>query len=124
MSYMVLRQISAAVQDAKFFSLIVDETSDASVHEQISICVRYVDSKLTVNEVFFGFYETSDTSADTIYTVIKDCLIRFKFDITNCRGQCYDGAANMSGSISGVQTDFVWKSAVLFTFTAARTCLT
>jgi hypothetical protein len=57
-----------------------------------------------VNEVFCDFYETSDTSADAIYEVIKDCLIRFNSDITNCRGQCYAGAANMSGSISGVQT--------------------
>jgi hypothetical protein len=46
MSHMVLRQVSAVVQDVKFFSLIVDETSDASVNEQISICVRYVDSRL------------------------------------------------------------------------------
>ena len=34
--------------------------------------------------------------------MIQDCLIRFSLPISQCRGQAYDGAANMSGYISGV----------------------
>ena len=33
---------------------------------------------------------------------VKDCLTRFSLPLSQCRGQAYDGAANMSGHISGV----------------------
>jgi hypothetical protein len=36
--------------------------------------------------------------------VIKDVILRLELDIHKCRGQAYDGAANMSGAINGVQS--------------------
>ena len=38
--------------------------------------------------------------ADTLVFMLKDIRLRLKLGI-KCRGQCYDGAANMSGSGSG-----------------------
>ena len=49
-------------------------------------------------------YSTEITNADTITTLIKDFLIRFDLPLNHCRGQCNDGAANMSGVRSGVAT--------------------
>jgi hypothetical protein len=106
MSHAILRQMSETVKSAQYYSIIVDETCDFSVHEQVSICVRYVDTKLTVHERFFGFYETSCTTAEKLFEIIKDALMRFGFRLTDCRGQCYDGAANMSGALTGVQSQF------------------
>ena len=34
--------------------------------------------------------------------VIKDALVRMNLRLNKCRGQCYDGASNMSGPRSGV----------------------
>ena len=34
----------------------------------------------------------------------KDVLLRFNLILENCRGQCYDGASNMKGHLSGVST--------------------
>lgn len=107
MSHEVIRQLATTVREAKFYSIIVDETSDISVHEQISICIRYVDQQLQVHEIFFGFYETVSTTASTVFEIIKDSLHRLNFNVTDCRGQCYDGASNMSGSFSGVQARFL-----------------
>ena len=42
------------IQDAKYYSMLVDETSDISVTEQVSVCFRLVDSNLLVHELFTG----------------------------------------------------------------------
>ncbi|XP_046988697.1 uncharacterized protein LOC124594373 [Schistocerca americana] len=49
------KNIVKSIKDALYFSLIVDETSDVSVKEQLSICFRYLDKNLQVEEVFMGF---------------------------------------------------------------------
>ena len=36
-------------------------------------------------------------------------LLRAGLKIHNCRGQCYDGAANMSGSRTGVKSHFLQR---------------
>ena len=42
------------------------------------------------------------TDANALTSVVKDCLIRFSLPISQCRGQAYDGASNMSGHLNGV----------------------
>ena len=60
---------------------------------------------MTIEEDFIlGFYETANTKADTLCKIIKDVLTRCELDISDLRGQCYDGAASMSGEKSGLQT--------------------
>lgn len=100
----VLNGILLSVRDAKYYSIMVDETSDISRLEQVSICFRYVDENLNVIEDFAGFYETKDTKAETLFCIVKDVLTRFKLDLSDMRGQCFDGAANVSGDKSGLQT--------------------
>ena len=34
----------------------------------------------------------------------SDVLLRLNLSLSNCHGQCYDGASNMSGKRSGVAT--------------------
>ncbi|KYN28514.1 Zinc finger MYM-type protein 1 [Trachymyrmex cornetzi] len=77
---------------------------DVSRLEQISISSRITLPDFTVKEIFMGFYETSNTKSETLLNIIKDILLRYELDITKLRGQCFNGAANMSGKYSGVQT--------------------
>ena len=70
---------------------------------QVSICLRYVDPQtLQVHEDCIGLYATDRTDASTIAKLILDLLVRFNLPVKNCRGQCYDGAANMAGRRAGV----------------------
>lgn len=46
-----------------------------------------------------GFYETGKTDSKTLFEIVKDVLIRFNLKMSNLRGQCYDGASNVSGRI-------------------------
>ena len=52
-------------------------------------------------------YQTESISANSLVAVIKDVLLRLNLKLENCRGQCYDGASNMKGHISGVSTQLL-----------------
>lgn len=65
---------------------------------QISFCLRTVDKEsFEINEYFIGSYETPKTDSDTLFKIVKDILYRLKLGFHNIRGQCFDGASNVSG---------------------------
>ncbi|KAF3840424.1 hypothetical protein F7725_019141, partial [Dissostichus mawsoni] len=70
-----------------------DGTTDISTAEQFACCLQYVDKDL----------ETHYTTAETLFTCLKDILLRLNIPIAHLQGYCFDGAANMSGRLSGVQ---------------------
>ena len=45
---------------------------------------------------------TSTIDASTLVAVIKDIYLRMNISLHKLRGQCYDGAATMTGLKSGV----------------------
>lgn len=61
-----------------------------------------MDDSLVAHEDFLGFIKIPNISAETIVTAIKDTLAKLGLSLTNCRGQCYDGASNMLGPKTGV----------------------
>ena len=81
---------------------MVDETTDASNVEQVVVCLRWVSKTFEVQEEFVGLYEVASTAAEVIYSTITDVLLRLNLSVSKVRGQCYDGAATMSGAKSGV----------------------
>lgn len=91
------------IKSAPYFSLMIDETSDIARLEQVSICVRIVSEDLSVKEIFMGFVNTESTKAETLFKIVDDFLRKMKLDMKLLRGQCYDGASNVSGKISGLQ---------------------
>ena len=109
MAHSIQRDIASDIRDAVWFSLIVDETTDISVKEQVSICLKHVSNLFEVHEDFIGFYETSLTDASTLVAIIEDVLLRLNLPLSQCRGQCYDGASTMAGRLSGVQARILQK---------------
>ena len=83
-----------------FFSCIMDETQDIWRREQVSLCLRYVDSKLLPAEIFFGFYHAKKTDAGSLLDILKSALEELHLPFCNLRGQGYDGAASMVGEWS------------------------
>jgi hypothetical protein len=98
----ILRDIASNIQKNGFFTLMADETTDESNIEQVVIVLRHVDSDLAVHEEFIGMYAVNSIDSKTLTTVIRDTLFRMMLSLRNCRGQCYDGASNMSGAKKGV----------------------
>ena len=44
----------------------------------------------------------STIDAESLVSAIRDVLMRMNVRVADCRGQCYDGASNMSGAKKGV----------------------
>ena len=102
MAQSVTRDIASTVGSSGFYTLMADEVTDASNIEQVAICLRSIDDNFDAHEDFVGMYAVESIKADILVQVLKDTLLRMNLPITNCRGQCYDGAANMAGARHGV----------------------
>ena len=91
------------ISESNYFSLIADEATDISHNEQLCIAIRWVDNGYIIHETPLGLFKLPDTFAHTIFSVIKDVLVRCSLPLSRCIGQAYDGASNMSGVRNGVQ---------------------
>ena len=99
----VLRSIVSDIQSSSWFSIIADEATDISRNEQMSLSIRWTDDNYQIYEECLGLVQLPDTKADTIFGLLKDVLIKCSLSLGQCRGQAFDGAANMSGVRCGVQ---------------------
>lgn len=106
LSIMALKILCDICQEisGKWYTIMVDETTDLANTEQMVFCLRYVNDSLQVHEEVIGLHSMESTSAESIVATIKDILLCMDLKMDNCRGQCYDGASNMSGVRSGVAT--------------------
>ena len=46
---------------------MVDDTTDISNVERMSLCLKYVKDDLTLSEIFLGFIETPSTTGENMY---------------------------------------------------------
>ena len=90
------------IKQAKYFSILADETMDNSRTPQLSLCLRYVHEN-EICERFVCFAELEDFSGQGIAKQILSILAEIGLDIDCMVGQGYDGAAAMSGIKNGVQ---------------------
>lgn len=80
----LLDKIVAFVNDAKYFSILADETADIEIVRQISLFIKFVDlNKLVFFENFLQFVLAHDTTgkglANLILESLKKLSIEFKF---------------------------------------------
>lgn len=101
-SHYILRNIFKVIRQNEFFALLVDETADINQIEQLCICIRTVGDDLVVHEYFVGLHSMDNCDAQSIFDVVKDVVLRICTNFKNCRAQCYDGAATMSGRKTGL----------------------
>ena len=82
------------------FSIILDETIDIKLKEQVSFCFRFCNADMHSEEVFLGFHRTN---ADSLLHLVETSLLCFGIPFTAICGQGYNGASNMSGKNSDLQ---------------------
>ncbi|XP_033227286.1 zinc finger MYM-type protein 1-like [Belonocnema kinseyi] len=88
--------------EAEYFGLIADSTPDVFHVHQLSIIIRYCLHG-QVYERFLQFLPISSHTGDLLSREILNVLSDNGICISNCRGQSYDNASNMSGKYAGVQ---------------------
>ncbi|XP_057663125.1 52 kDa repressor of the inhibitor of the protein kinase-like [Diorhabda carinulata] len=62
----IQEELIGRVKQSGFFAVLADETQDVSRHEQLSLCLRYVDcssGKALIREDFLEFVHVSDVTA-------------------------------------------------------------
>ena len=103
LSVEVRSMIKHELHEAKYYTLMADESKDISKREQLSIAFRYIYKFRTV-ERFVGFILASELNAQALAEYIFQKVSDLKLDLGNLVSQCYDGASVMSGCNTGVQT--------------------
>lgn len=95
--------ICEELKKSKYFSLVVDSTPDISHVDQLTLAVRYVLSNGAPCERFLTFIPNSGHKAEQMFVEIIAELKKLNINVTDCRGQSYDNASNMSGLYNGLQ---------------------
>lgn len=68
-----IKKLVNNVNDSGCFSVLADETTDVSVLEQLTLCVRYLSgsgSNITINEDFLKFFEISSLTGNDLASAI------------------------------------------------------
>ena len=100
----LLRQLLDNIRKATWFAILADETTDITNCEQLSISIRWVTENYVIHEDFIGLVHVPRLTSSVLTEALKDILIWCSLPLPECRGQAYDGAANMMGHIQGVAT--------------------
>ncbi|XP_025820787.1 zinc finger MYM-type protein 1-like [Panicum hallii] len=85
------------------FSILIDESRDISIKEQMTIVVRFVNKKGEVIERFLGIKHIKDTTSESLKKALLEVLNDHGLVVANIQGQGYDGASNMRGEFNGLQ---------------------
>jgi len=121
MANKINREIADKIKQAKYFSIMANEVTDASNQEQVVVCMHWVDNELQPHENFLGLYKVDNIESNTIVGILNDILLRMNLTLSKCRGQCYDGASNMAGSRSGVST-VIFRGTMYYVYQLLWTC--
>ena len=130
MAHQIQRSILKDICSSMWYCVSADETVDISLIEQVYVAIVIISVWLQHINLFFCFQlticiryvcphtlevfedcATDRTDADQLTQLIKDVLVRLSLPLERCRGQCYDGASNMSGRCSGVAARILQEEA-------------
>ncbi|KAL5550599.1 hypothetical protein UlMin_000775 [Ulmus minor] len=101
-----IETINVIIRDMRdaVFSILVDESRDVSIKEQMVVMFHYVDKKGYVIESFIGIEHVANTTTVSLKTTIDKLFSKHRLSISRLRGQGYDGTSNMSGEFNGLKT--------------------
>ena len=96
------------VKESRHYSILADEATDCSMKEQLALIFRFVDKKSNIREEFVSFLECSyGLSGQSLYRTIKEFLVLVGIDISDCRGQGYNGTGRVADKNQGLSAHVI-----------------
>ena len=105
MASAILETIVQDVKASHYYSVLADEAADVSGVEQLGVAVQFIKDG-TAKEKLVKFVACDSVRGVDICRELQDTLKELGLDVSNCRGQGYDGAGAMSGEFNGCQALF------------------
>uniref|UniRef100_UPI0002B8D4AE uncharacterized protein LOC101243506 n=1 Tax=Ciona intestinalis TaxID=7719 RepID=UPI0002B8D4AE len=106
----ITRNLAKEINEAKYFSLIADETQDISRKEQVCICIRFVYKHMCIKESFLGMVETDNTDSATLVKLLMDALSSVGIPLENCDVFKSTNEADTAISVLTNVTNFIKSS--------------
>ena len=97
---------------------MIDEVTDLANIKQVILIIHLFNDNLTVTEDFISLYKTESIESSSLVSIIKDVLLWMNRKLKYCRGQCYDGASNMTGKEMEWPSSLLMKNLEQFSLTA------
>lgn len=86
------------------FSLIIDESTDASVSQILALVVRFYDRKRSkVTDALLDIVEVNDGTANGLYSAVKEVFSSAGIPLSNIIGFASDNCSTMLGANNGFQ---------------------
>ncbi|CAD6337319.1 unnamed protein product [Miscanthus lutarioriparius] len=99
-------EVTAVIMDeirGRNFSVLIDESRDVSIKEQMAVILRFVNDEGKVVERFLGLQHVESCTSIALKDSLVSMLSSHNLSISMLRGQGYDGASNMRGEFNRVQ---------------------
>ena len=100
------------IKAAKMFTVLIDESTDLAVEKHMVVYIRVLDEHFRPHTVFLKNVTVDDPKSDalTLFTYLVKALEEDGLDISKCVGFGSDGAAVMTGKLTGVAARMREKS--------------
>ena len=105
----IQKKIVEEIKHAQYHSVLANEVTSSS-EEILSICIRHVNKKKQIREVFLDFLSLERITGECIGQTILKFYEEKGINILDCRGQCYDGAPNMQSLKKGAASYILKES--------------
>lgn len=116
----MISEITKRVNNSKFFSILMDETTDITMYQQMGIMIRFFDNVLgEVRTSFIKLEPVQEANADSLFKAIDKNFCDFDSSLMNyCNlvGVGTDGANVMMGRRNSVLSRFKDKQPSLIVY--------
>ena len=100
-SSQIQEPIHQAIRESTYYNILLDETTDISILNQLTIMARYMDSDNVVKTAFLGLVGIPDGKDVTVHSATVRFLEDHSIPTTHLIGLGSDGAAVMAGKKGG-----------------------
>jgi len=103
--YNIKSQLISRIKQSNFFAIQLDESTDITNCAQLMVFIRYQYSNQIHDDLLFCRELLNTTRGHDIFVKVDEFFLENELEWSKCVGVCTDGAAAMTGRISGFKAE-------------------